>query len=93
VTDEELRRAKDYLKGKMALKMESSYNQAAYFAEQELLLEKTKTPEEELKEIEKVKKNDIIKLAEKIIRPEKLNLAVIGPFEKKEAFERILNLK
>jgi len=93
VTDEELRRAKDYLKGKMALKMESSYNQAAYFAEQELLLEKTKTPEEELKEIEKVKKNDIIKLAEKIIRPEKLNLAVIGPFEKKETFERILNLK
>lgn len=87
----ELKRAKDYLKGRMALRMESSYNCAAFLADQALLLNKVRTPEEELKEIEKVSQDDIMQFAREIIKPEKLNLITIGPFEKKEEFEKILS--
>jgi predicted Zn-dependent peptidase len=90
VTRAELQKAKDYLKGKMALRMESSFNQASFYADQELLLDEIKTPEEELEEIEKVRQEDIIRLTEKIMRPEGLNLAIIGPFKKKREFEALL---
>ena len=90
VSTEELRKAKDNLKGKMALKLESSFNQASYYADQELLLSEIITPKQELAELEKVKKEDIQKLAREIIQPEKLNLAIIGPFEDSKRFEKIL---
>ncbi|MCX6807006.1 MAG: pitrilysin family protein [Candidatus Berkelbacteria bacterium] len=91
VTEEELKKAKDYLKGKMALRLESSYNRAAYIADQELLLDEIKTPNEELEEYEKVTKKDIIRFAKKVLQRNKLNLALIGPFEKKEEFIKILD--
>jgi predicted Zn-dependent peptidase len=92
VTKSELKKAKDYLRGKMALRMESSYNRASFLADQELLLDDVKTPEEEIKEIEKVSQDDIMKLTSEIIKPEKLNLAVIGPFEDKERFKVLLQI-
>lgn len=92
IAEEELQKAKDYLKGRMALRLESSYNQASFFADQELLLDDIKTPEEEIKEIEKVRQKDILTLAKEIIRPERLNLAIIGPFQDKEKFEKLLKV-
>jgi len=91
VTRAEIQKAKDYLKGKMALRMESSYNQASFYADQELLLNKITTPEEELKAIADVEQEDINRLTRTIIRPEGLNLAVIGPFKKKEEFENMIS--
>lgn len=92
-SDSEVKRAKDYLKGRMALKMESSFNRASFLADQELLLGEIKTPKQELKEIEKVKVADIMKLIKEIVTPQRVNLALIGPFKEKETFEKILNSK
>jgi len=88
----EIKKAKDYLKGKLAISLETSNSLASFYSLQELLQNKILTPEEVMKEIDKVTKNDILKVAKMIFRPEKLNLAIVGPFKDKGQFEKILKL-
>jgi predicted Zn-dependent peptidase len=88
----ELKKAKENLKGKIALSLESSDAQASFYAGQELLENKILTQKEIFKEIDKVSANDILKVAKDIFRPEKLNLALIGPFKDKEKFNKLLKL-
>jgi predicted Zn-dependent peptidase len=88
----EIKKAKDNLKGKLALLLETSDSQASFFAFQELLEEKILTPEQVFKAIDKVDAKKVLECAREIFRPEKLNLAIIGPFEKKEKFEKILEI-
>jgi len=90
VKKEELQKAKDYLKGKTVLSLESSDVQASFYGEQELLKGEILTPEEKFSKIDEVSVNDIKKLANDIFQPSKLNLAVIGPFKKK--FKNILKI-
>jgi predicted Zn-dependent peptidase len=92
VSKKELKKAKDYLKGKTTLLLEPSDSKASFFAGQELLEEKILTPEEIFAKIDKVTAEDILKVARNIFRPEKLNLALIGPFKEKEKFEKLLKL-
>lgn len=92
VPHEELKKAKDCLKGKTTLLLEPSDAQASFYAAQELLEKKILTPEEIFKKIDRVSQSDIQKLARDIFKPEKLNLALIGPFKNKEKFKRLLKL-
>ena len=92
VQKSELKKAKDFLKGRMILSLESSDSQASFYADQELLEEKILTPEQIFKKIDAVSANDIIKTARDIFQPEKLNLALIGPFKRKEKFQRLLKV-
>jgi len=92
VSKEELKKAKDNIKGKTALTLESSDALASFFTGQEILERKIKTPNEIFKEIDKVSANDILKVAKDIFSPERLNLAIIGPFKDKEKFEKLLKL-
>jgi predicted Zn-dependent peptidase len=92
VSKEELQKAKDVLKGRLLLSLETSDSWAEYFSGQELLEGKILTPEEECKMIDKVTQNDILKVAKEIFVPERLNLAMIGPFKDKSQFEKILKI-
>jgi len=92
VPQSELKKAKDYVKGKMSLELESSDAQASFYAGQELLEKKILTPEEIFKKIDQVSQDDILKVAKDIFQPQKLNLALIGPFEDKKPFEKILTI-
>jgi len=92
VAESELRKAKDYIKGRTILDMEESDEQAMFYAEQELLENKVLTLEEKFAKIEAVTANDIQRVAKDIFKPEKLNLALIGPFKDKAEFERLLKL-
>jgi predicted Zn-dependent peptidase len=88
----ELKKAKEYIKGKMALLLETSDAQASFFGAQELLENKILTPEQIYKKIDEVDQNDILKVAKDIFKSEKLNLAIIGPFQDKNKFEKLLIL-
>ncbi|MCK4453921.1 insulinase family protein [Candidatus Parcubacteria bacterium] len=88
----ELQKAKDYLKGTLTLSLESSDAQASFYTGQELLTGKILTPEQEFKKIDEITENDILKVAKDIFQPEKLNLALIGPFKEKTKFEKILKI-
>jgi len=92
IPSKELKKAKDYLKGKMILELESSDARAGFFAGQELLEKRILTPEEISIKINKVSADDILKVAKDIFQPKKLNLALIGPFEDKNKFQKILKI-
>lgn len=92
VATSELKKAKDNIKGKLALLLETSDAQAAFYAGQEILEKKILTPAEIFKKIDKISANDILKLAKDIFQPQKLNLALIGPFKGKEKFEKLLKI-
>lgn len=86
----ELKKAKDNIKGRLALSLETSDAQASFYAGQELLEGKILTPKEIFAKIDKITQNDILKVAKEIFRPERLNLALIGPFNDKEKFQQLL---
>ena len=90
VPSEELRKAKDHFKGKLSLTLETSDAKASFYGEQEVLERNILTPEKICGEIDKVTTNDILKTAQDIFRPEKLNLALIGPFTDKSKFKKLL---
>jgi len=92
VPQNEIKKAKDHIKGKTALLLESSDAQASFYAGQELLEKKILTPEEIFGKIDKVSQLDILKVAKDIFQPQKLNLALIGPFEDKSKFQQLLKL-
>jgi len=82
----ELKKAKDYMKGKAALELESSDAKASFYAGQELLENRILAQEEIFKKIDKVAASDILKAARDIFSPKNLNLALIGPIKDKEKF-------
>ncbi len=87
---EELSRAKENIKGRTYLELEDSFAVASFLAEQELFLDTIEQPEELIARIEAVTASDIIKLARELISPELLRLAVVGPYEDKTPFEKLL---
>ena len=91
VTEKELLKAKDFLKGRTALKLENSFEVAEWFADKELLEGKIETPKEELEKIEKVTLSDISRVANRLFIPEKTNLAIIGPFEDQDRFLKLIS--
>ncbi|HXV26744.1 MAG TPA: pitrilysin family protein [Candidatus Paceibacterota bacterium] len=92
VTEEELARVKDRAEGGMALALEHSDGVAESYSESLLFHGQVLTPEEELAKVKAVTTGHIRKVAEDIFRPERLNLAVTGPFKDGHPFEGILKL-
>ena len=92
ISPSELKKAKEYIKGTSLISMESSDEQASFIAFQELLTGKILTLEQKFDKIEAVTINDIQRVAKDIFKPEKLNLALIGPFKDKAKFEKILKI-
>ena len=82
VGDDEIKRAKEMIKGRILLSMEDSSNVASWYGTKLILENKLETVEEVLNKLEKVGKEELIRLAKEIVKPERLNLALIGPFEK-----------
>jgi len=92
IPSKELQKAKDFIKGKTALLLESSDAKASFYASQELLEKRILTPKEIFTKIDKITVNDILETAKDIFQPQKLNLALIGSSGSKEKFEKILKL-
>ncbi|MEK7519170.1 MAG: pitrilysin family protein [Patescibacteria group bacterium] len=91
VSQNELKKAKDYIKGKTSLLLEPSDARALFFASQELLEGEILTPEEIFHKIDKISPSDILKVARTIFQPSKLNLALIGPSKNTVRLQEILN--
>ena len=87
ITEEELQRAKSYTKGRVLLGLEDSYSVARYYAFKQILLNEIEDPDEALAKYEAVTVEEINALAEKLIKPGEMRLAVIGPFADGKQFE------
>src|SRR3989344_670920 len=91
VSEVELKKAKEYLKGKLILEMEDSKEVSNLFGLMELLEGKIRDQKELIANIEKVSAEDIQTTAKEIFVDQSLNLAIVGPYKDKTKFER--NLK
>ena len=92
VSAEELKRAKDFVKGKSVMGMEASDAVAMFFLEQEVMKGKIMTMEEIFARVEKVAVSDILRVAKEVFRKNNLNLAIIGPHKDSKKFEKLLKI-
>jgi len=89
VPEDELNRAKDMLKGRLAISLEASDDLANWYGRQFIYRKKYLTPDNYLEEINKITATDLRRVARKIFVEHNLNLALIGPIDaKKEAILR-----
>lgn len=92
VNDKELKKTKEYIKGRLVLSWEDSRTAAFMYGTDELLEGKVNPLDEELKEVDKVEASDVQRVAKSLFIEKKLNLAVIGPFKEASKFEKVLKL-
>ncbi len=83
-TEEELERAKNYYKGKLTLRMEDSESVANFLGTQFVLKDDIKSLDEYFSLLDAVTVDDISVVAKELFVPEKIAMAVIGPFEGQE---------
>jgi predicted Zn-dependent peptidase len=90
ISDLELQRVKDYICGSFLLSLETSDSRAEYVVINNILKGEIESPEAEIKKIQSVTVDELKDIASKIFMDERLNLAIIGPYKDKQAFESIL---
>jgi predicted Zn-dependent peptidase len=89
--EEELLRAKEYIKGEFLLgNLENTADIAYYFGRKELLYPESASHEERAKAIDAVTAEEVRQVANDFFRTEKENLVVVGPFKDKEIFAKML---
>jgi predicted Zn-dependent peptidase len=92
LTDEELRKAKEFLKGHLVLDLEDSRSVSGFYAHQELLEDKIENPDEVIAEIDRISIEDVQSVGKEFFKEQTLNLAVIGKFEDGQKLESLLKL-
>jgi predicted Zn-dependent peptidase len=90
VPPDELDKSKSFVKGRFVLQLESPQGLIMFGLRREVLENKTQDPEEILAEIDKVTAEEIQRVARDVIEKQGLNLAVIGPFDDADRFEKLL---
>jgi predicted Zn-dependent peptidase len=91
VPQDELRKAKNFAKGRFVLQLESPHGLINYGLRREVLEGRAPEPEEVLTGIEAVTTEDVQQLAQELINDEAIRLAVIGPFDDPDRFEKLLD--
>jgi len=81
VTPEELRRAKDHLKGSFVLSLESTSSRMGNLVRQELYFKKFFSITEMLDRVERVTAAEVQKLAEQFFDPKQMAVAMLGRLE------------
>ena len=90
VTDRELSQAKELSKGRMLLRLEESRAVVGFLGAQEMLRGEIRTVEQVIDDLESVQADDIKRVAERVIRPEKMAMTMVGPFKDPDAFRKAL---
>jgi predicted Zn-dependent peptidase len=90
VPEDELRRCKNYLKGRMVLQLEDPRGLILFGLRREVLEGRVAEPEEVLEGIEAVTAADVRRLAAQVIVDDGLNLALVGPFDDEQRFLDVL---
>jgi predicted Zn-dependent peptidase len=90
VPSDELEKARALAKGRFVLQAESPNGLILYGLRREVLEGKAAEPEELLAGLDAVTADDIQRVAQDVIAGEGIRLAVIGPYEDDERFEKLL---
>ena len=90
ITKKELKDFKEFLKGHLALALEETKDVSAFFSDQVLFMDKVLTPEEIFKKVDDVTLDEVNFEAKRLFVSSRLNLAVIGNYNSKDKFEKLL---
>jgi len=90
ISDEELSKAKEFLKGHFVLDLEDTKAVASLFATEEILEEEIQTPMQIIEKINKVQSADVLRVAKSYLEKSRLHLAVIGNFPSRQRFENLI---
>lgn len=92
ITAAELTKIREYIKGRMLLNMEDTRAVSSWYGAQTLLLDRTRSVDEVVADVEAVTLDDLARVADTLIRDNCLHLAVVGPFETDAPFRDALHL-
>ena len=92
VPEEELKKARDYVKGTTLIGMESSSALATFIGGEEILTGKPIIIDEVFRKLDAVTPEDIQQVARDIIKGETLNLALLGPTYERGKLEKLLKV-
>lgn len=84
VNEDELKRAKDFYLGQLMLSLEDTLDNMLWIGESTAALDRTQTLEEIIRQVQKLSRQDVQKVAREIFNARSLNLALIGPLKDKE---------
>jgi predicted Zn-dependent peptidase len=90
VPSDELEKARNVAKGRFVLQLESPHAMIMFGLRREVLEEGATEPEEVLGGLDAVTAEDVQRVAQDVIGSNGLNLALIGPFDDAERFEKLL---
>jgi predicted Zn-dependent peptidase len=79
ITEAELRRAKDQIKGNLILGLESTNSRMQNIARQEIYYGRFISPEETIREIDAVSLGQVQELAGRLVNADRLALTILGP--------------
>ena len=75
----EIRKAREYIKGRLLMRLEDSRSVAAWLASQELLMDEITTPDDTSASIDRVTPQDVVRTAERLFSGNEFRLAIVGP--------------
>ena len=81
VTTKELKDAKEFVRGQVAIRLEDSYQRAQWYAKELMFQSKMRSPETFLKNIAGVTVKDIQNVAKQILDEKQMSVAAVGPFK------------
>lgn len=84
ISQSEFKKAKEYLKGHFALSLEDTHAVSDFFALEELYLGKIRKIDSVFEEVDKVSLEDVYRVANEFFQKDRLNVAVIGPYESEQ---------
>lgn len=90
VTPEELKKAKEYIKGKTTLYLEDNQSRLDWFMEYTAFNKKTLTPTEAFKLIDAVTAQQVRAVARELFQAKNASLAIIGPYKSDKAFVKLI---
>ena len=91
VPSEELEKARALAKGRFVLRLESPQGMIVYGLGREVLDDPALEPEEVLAGLDAVTAEDVHRVAQDVVAADGLKIAVIGPFDDAEQFEKLLS--
>lgn len=91
VSAKELKKAKDFLKGRGVMGFEASDEVAMFYIDQEINKEKILNLKEVFAKIDAVTEEDILRVAKYVFQKEKLNCAIIGPHKSEGKLLEVIN--
>ena len=90
VPQDEFEKARGYAKGRFVLRLESPQGTIQYGLRRELLEGEIEEPDDLLRELDGVTVEDVQRVARDLFDGKRLYLALVGPFDDAERFEKLL---